>query len=119
MLANTRILSHNSVSICKKIMENFGQNVFSLLQYFVRSYSHLFSQLFKYNTVYNTLWQGKISLICQFSLVGSPGCLSNSECGFIGSKVWTILRKHQQSALLIIVNIARGLRQIHMFVNSI
>ena len=61
-------------------MENLGQNVFSLLPYFVTSY--LFHQLLKYNIVYNALWQGKISLICQFSLVGSMGCLSNNECGF-------------------------------------
>ena len=95
-------------------MENLGQNVFSLLPYFVRSYSHLFGQLLKYNTVYNTLWQGKICLICQFSLVGSPGCLSNSEYGLIGSQVWAILKKHEQSALLLTVNIARGLRQFHV-----
>ena len=95
-------------------MENLGQNVFSLLLYFVTSYSHLFSQLLKYH--YHTIWQGKISLICQFFLVGSEGCLSNSECGFIGSQVWAILKKHEQSALLLMVNIARGLCQFHMFV---
>ena len=83
------------------------------------SYSHLFNQLLKYHTDYNTLWQGKISLICQFLLVGSQGCLSNSECGFVGSQVWAILKKHEQSALLLMVNIARGLCQFHMFVDSI
>ena len=31
----TGILSHNSVSTCKKIMENLRQNVFSLLSYFM------------------------------------------------------------------------------------
>ena len=98
-------------------MENLGQNVFSLLPYFVTSYSHLFIQLLTYITVYNTLWQGKISLICQFSLVGSPGCLSNSERGFIGSQVWAIFKKHEQSALLLTVSIARGLCQFHMFVD--
>ena len=60
-----------SVLIYEKIIENFEQNVFSLLPYFVTSYSHLFSQLLKYHTDYNTLWQGKISLICQFFLVRS------------------------------------------------
>ena len=99
-------------------MKNLGQNVFSLLPYFVTSYSHLFSQLLKYHTDYKTLWQGKISLICQFFLVGSQGCLSNSECGFVGSQVWAILRKHEQSALLLTINIARGLCQFHMFVDS-
>ena len=102
-------LNHNSVSICKTIMENLGRNVFSSLPYFVISYSRLFGQCLKYN---NTLWQGKIGLICQFSLIGSPGCLSNSECDFIGSQAWAILKKHEQFALLLTINIARGLMSV-------
>ena len=51
---------------------DFGQDVFSLLPYFVKFYSHLFIQLLKLNTVFLrlTLCWGEMNLIGQFSLAG-------------------------------------------------